>query len=63
MGHTLVLKEWDEDKQLLEVDFSFSTFFIQVHGLPHTLLNEKNVVKIGSTLGEILPFSGKMVVA
>lgn len=50
-GTHLVLKEWNEDDQISEITFDVSTFFIQVHGLLPKLLNEKNAIKICSTIG------------
>lgn len=52
-GH-LILKKWSPEVTWQEVEFSSSTFWVQVHGLP-TLWNiEDNLRKIGSRLGEVI---------
>lgn len=54
MGHTLVLRKWNSAKALEEIDFSFSPFWVQYHGLPLGFLNEKSGEKIAPLLGELI---------
>lgn len=49
----MILKEWSAKKAIREINFDTSTFFIQVHGLPPTFLDEKSARLIGSKIGEI----------
>lgn len=59
----LILKEWPKNKALLAIEFDIITFFIQVHDLPPCLFNEKNALKIESTMGTLLQVNIKLVVA
>ena len=52
-GH-LILKTWNPEVTWQEVDFSSSTFWVQVHGLPTQWNTENNLRKIGSRLGEVI---------
>lgn len=54
MGHTMVLRKWDSSKALEEIDFSFTPFWVQVHGLLLGLLNVKSGEKIAPLLGELV---------
>lgn len=56
-GAHLVLEEGDLSKGLNQVIFDTSTFYLQVHGLSHNLLNKENVVLIGSQVGKVHPKS------
>lgn len=52
-GH-LILKKWSPDITWQEVDFSSSTFWVQVHGLPALWCTEDNLKRIGSRLGKVI---------
>lgn len=56
-------KEWLEDKSIYAITFKTTTFFIHIHGLPSNLLNEKKRWNIGSSLGDLIPNNGKLLVA
>ncbi|KAJ4824216.1 hypothetical protein Tsubulata_013076 [Turnera subulata] len=47
-GHHLVIKEWSCSKALLEVDFSLSECWVQVHGLSPAQISKDNGWVIGS---------------
>lgn len=52
-GAHLVLKKWDPNLALEDIDFTFSSFWVQVHGLPLKYLNRTNVEKIGNLIGSV----------
>lgn len=52
-GH-LVLKKWSPDVTWQEVDFTFSAFWVQVHGLPTLWKTEDNLKRIGANIGRVL---------
>ena len=52
-GH-LILKKWNPCLTWKEVDFSKTTLWIQVHGLPSLWLSEANLRSIGTMAGEVL---------
>lgn len=47
-GAHLALKDWRSDKTLDEIDFSFSTFWVQVHGLLAYKYTKENAEFIGN---------------
>uniref|UniRef100_A0A2N9ISI0 CCHC-type domain-containing protein n=1 Tax=Fagus sylvatica TaxID=28930 RepID=A0A2N9ISI0_FAGSY len=53
-GEHVILKQYDPEGSLHEVDFSVSDFWVQIHGLPLNRQNEQNVKKIGKMLGSVL---------
>ncbi|GMY31888.1 hypothetical protein FCV25MIE_27130 [Fagus crenata] len=52
-GAHLILKEWKSDLSWQEVDFSTSTFWIQIHGLPGRWQDKNNLKKVGSRVGMV----------
>ena len=52
-GH-LILKKWNPCLTWKEVDFSKTTLWIQIHGLPSLWLSEANLRSIGTMAGEVL---------
>ena len=50
----MVLKRWSPDLTWQEVEFSSSTIWVQVHGLPTLWRTEENLRKVGSKVGSIL---------
>lgn len=52
-GAHLILKEWALDKSLKEISFQYSTFTLQVHGLPPVYMHERSVKKIGELVGKV----------
>uniref|UniRef100_A0A2N9I5P8 Reverse transcriptase domain-containing protein n=1 Tax=Fagus sylvatica TaxID=28930 RepID=A0A2N9I5P8_FAGSY len=53
-GAHLILKVWKPELNWNEVDFSTSTFWIQVHGLPFLWQNKPNLSRIGSKAGKVI---------
>ena len=53
-GAHLVLKVWFPDLALSEIDFSRSTFWSQIPGLPLAQYNKENVELIGSKAGVVM---------
>ncbi|KAG5544352.1 hypothetical protein RHGRI_016938 [Rhododendron griersonianum] len=54
MGSLLVLRRWDQKKSFGELDFNFSPFWIQVHGLPLGFLNSKAGMVIAKSIGDVI---------
>lgn len=54
MGCLMILRKWDGQKTLEELDFSFSPFWVQIQGLPLGFLNARSGMKIAETLGEVI---------
>ncbi|KAE9461554.1 hypothetical protein C3L33_06540, partial [Rhododendron williamsianum] len=54
MGSLLILRKWDQSKTFSDLDFSFSPFWIQIHGLPLGFLNPKAGMEIAKSLGEVI---------
>ena len=52
-GH-MILKRWSSDLTWQEVDFSTSTIWVQIHGLPSLWQTEENLRKIGSKMGSVI---------
>ena len=50
----MVLKRWSPDLTWQEVEFSSSTIWVQVHGLPTLWRTEENLRKVGSKVGFVL---------
>lgn len=53
-GALLMIQEWNQALSLDEVEWKFSPFWIQFHGLPFGGLTSKNAVRMGSSVGEVL---------
>lgn len=51
-GH-LVLKKWSPDITWQEIDFSTTTLWAQIHGLPALWKTEDNIRKIGTHIGVV----------
>lgn len=54
MGCLMVLRKWDAQKTLEELDFNFSPFWVQIQGLPLGFLNARSGMKIAESLGEVI---------
>lgn len=52
-GAHLILKEWSREKSLSQIEFDYSTFHIQIHGLPPMFLHEQTAEMLGSKIGII----------
>jgi hypothetical protein len=50
----LVLKEWSPNLSLNEINFSMSTFWVQIHNLALRNMTRTNAVAIGLGLGKLL---------
>ncbi|KAH7510799.1 hypothetical protein FEM48_ZijujUnG0086600 [Ziziphus jujuba var. spinosa] len=53
-GVHLCLKEWNPHMALRDFDFSYSTFWVQIHGLPLQFMYKDNAIKIGSLFEEVI---------
>ncbi|KAK2998563.1 hypothetical protein RJ639_023543 [Escallonia herrerae] len=53
MSSHVVVRDWPQQLNLDEIDFSKSPFWIRVVGLPPNLMTKQNVEKIGSKIGEV----------
>jgi len=60
-GSHLILKKWSLELTWQEIDFSLSSFWVQVHSLPRLWQFEDNLKAIGRKLGAVLEvdFNGK----
>ncbi|KAK9278641.1 hypothetical protein L1049_028214 [Liquidambar formosana] len=54
VGAHLVLKAWSPSLVLEEIDFTYSPFWLQIHGLPPDHKTVRNVEKIGAVLGKVI---------
>lgn len=54
MGSLLILRKWDLSKAFSDLDFSFSPFWVQIHGLPLVFLNPKAGMEIAKSLGDVI---------
>ncbi|KAL7212218.1 hypothetical protein ACSBR2_014983 [Camellia fascicularis] len=54
MGHLLVLRQLEVGKAVSEMDFSFSSFWVQVHGLPMEKMTRRNGQIIGQSIGRLI---------
>lgn len=50
----MILKEWDPDKTLDELELVSVVYWVHIHGLPLELFDDDNARIIGCMLGEIL---------
>jgi hypothetical protein len=53
-GAHLVLKTWSPELTCQEIDFTFSTFWVQAHGLPMLWQGKENLHRIGQQAGRVL---------
>ena len=53
-GAHLILREWQPHLSWDEIDFTTSTFWVQVHGLPSAWLLEDNIKQIGAKVGKVV---------
>ncbi|KAF7146204.1 hypothetical protein RHSIM_Rhsim04G0115200 [Rhododendron simsii] len=54
MGSILILRKWDQAKPFSDLDFDFSPFWVQIHGLPLGFLNSKTGMVVAKSLGEVI---------
>lgn len=54
MGSILILRKWDLAKPFSDLDFDFSPFWVQIHGLPLGFLNSKAGMVVTKSLGEVI---------
>ncbi|KAK2991236.1 hypothetical protein RJ640_023817 [Escallonia rubra] len=53
MSSHVVVRDWPPHLNLEEIDFSKSTFWIRVLGLPPNMMTKQNAEKIGSKIGRV----------
>lgn len=54
MGCLMVLRKWEAQKTLEQLDFNYSPFWVQIQGLPLGFLNVRSGMKIAESLGDII---------
>ncbi|KAH7514602.1 hypothetical protein FEM48_Zijuj11G0106800 [Ziziphus jujuba var. spinosa] len=54
----LALKEWNPQMSVRDFHFTFSTFWVQIHGLPLQFLNKENILKIWGLFKDVLCCDG-----
>lgn len=54
MGSILILRKWDQSKSFSDLDFVFSPFWVQIHGLPLGFLNSKTGMVVAKSLGDVI---------
>ncbi|KAK9291439.1 hypothetical protein L1049_019387 [Liquidambar formosana] len=54
LGFHLVLKEWPPSLVLDEIEFSLSSFWVQIHGLPSDRMTQANAMKVGAFIGRLI---------
>ncbi|KAJ1392993.1 Zinc finger, CCHC-type [Sesbania bispinosa] len=54
MGHLLSLQCWVPEASVYEIDFSRTSFWIQIHGLPLDMMSTGNAARIMSKVGEVM---------
>ena len=50
----MILKRWSPELTWQEVEFSTSTLWVQIHGLPTLWRSEENLRRIGSKVGTVM---------
>ncbi|KAL5538255.1 hypothetical protein UlMin_042244 [Ulmus minor] len=53
-GNLLLLNEWDPDTPMNLIDFSKCALWVQLHGIPPSLVSKENVGQIAATGGEVM---------
>jgi hypothetical protein len=53
-GEHLILKKYNPDLNFNEVDFSYTEFWVQVHGLPLNRQYKENLLRVGGFIGRAL---------
>ena len=53
-GFPLILKQWQNNLAIEDMDFSSIQLWIQVHDLPIEYMSKENAEKIGALVGEVL---------
>lgn len=51
-GVHVIFKEWENNNYIQNVDFSTTTFTIQIHGLPPKFMHVKTARMIGTKIGQ-----------
>ncbi|KAK3014545.1 hypothetical protein RJ639_008319 [Escallonia herrerae] len=54
MSSHVVVRDWPPHLNLEEIDFSKSSFWIRVTGLPPKLMTKQNATRIGSKIGKVM---------
>ena len=53
-GYPLILKMWNQNMAVEDIDFSSLPLWIQVHDLPIEYMSKENAEEIGAMVGEVL---------
>ena len=52
--HLVALEQYNDQKLVNEISFCNTTFWVQVHDLPFSLLTRKVALSLGATLGTVI---------
>ncbi|KAJ1426339.1 Zinc finger, CCHC-type [Sesbania bispinosa] len=61
MGYLTSLQFWIPEASIFEIDFSITSFWAQIHGLPLDIINTSNAAKIMGKFGDVLEVENPMV--
>lgn len=66
LGQVLILKQWCPQVAIQEVEYSYTPYWIQIHGMPLELFSKENAGRAGSRIGKVLevedPFQGTSII-
>lgn len=49
-GHRVILQQFDGSKSILELEFRYCSFWVQIHDLPFKFMTPEMAVQIGETI-------------
>lgn len=65
LGQVLILKQWNPQISVHEIDFTHAPYWIQIHGMPLEFFSKQNAAHTGSKIGEVIdvedPFHGTTI--
>lgn len=53
-GTHLLLREWNSNLALSNIDFNLSSFWVQIHGLPMRFMTKQNAIRIRGLFPKVL---------
>lgn len=51
--HRVILQQFDGSKYILELEFRYCSFWVQIHDLPFKFMTPEMAVQIGETIGSV----------
>lgn len=48
LGQVLILKQWNPQISMQEVDYTHTPYWVQIHGMPLEFYSKENAIKAGS---------------